>query len=393
MRYYLSNNHVLKWLEIPALFDIKKDELYEIDGEAFEFLNRCTSPEGCEVDNIDADFLSFCLSEGVLTTEGCSEKRALIVKSPVPSLRYLELQVTDKCNLKCRHCFVGASQNIELSVAAIKNILDEFIEMQGLRLMITGGEPLMHSAFEEINAILPDYKCRKVLFTNGLLLNRQILKKLNFDEMQFSIDGMEHGHDALRGKGMFKIVMQKIDDAIKSGIPISVATVVHSENLDEFDNMEALFKEIGIKDWTVDVPTLAGNFKENSHFYVPPDIAGKYLNYGFGNNYHFSEEGFGCGLHLISVLANGGIAKCTFYADIPLGSINEGLKTVWERLKPVKLSELECFDISCPVINACRGGCRYRASVTSGTCNEKLKKDIYKCYAYGIIKREHEALE
>ena len=377
---------------MPSLYDLKKDELFELDEDAFWFMNECASAEGCRVEGIDRDFLHFCLSEGILTAEKYFRKPTPPpLKSPVPSLRYLELQITDRCNLKCRHCFVGDSQNNEISVVTVRKILDEFIQMQGLRVMITGGEPLMHRDFKQINDMLPDYGCRKVLFTNGLLLNRQIMKNLNFDEIQFSIDGMERGHDALRGKGTFRIVIRQMEDAVKLGIPSSVATIVHSRNLDEFDKMRELFKNIGIKDWTVDIPSPAGNLRNNLSFLVPPDAAGKYLNYGFGENYHGSTEGFACGLHLCSILANGIIAKCAFYSGTPIGHIKEGLRVAWQRLNPIKLEELECFDISCPVINLCRGGCRYRASASSEAGGNNYKKDIYKCYAYGIIKAGHEA--
>lgn len=386
MKYYLSNNLALKWLEEKYLYDITKDELYELDDEAFEFLKRCTHKGGCDIEGISLDFIDFCFNERILTKEPYTLKIPSLIKSPVPSLRYLELQITDKCNLRCKHCFVGESQNNELSLDIIKNIFDEFALMQGLRVMITGGEPLMHSSFSRLNKILPEYPFRKILFTNGILLNKGIIEFLKVDEIQFSIDGMEKGHDSLRGKGTFVNALQKLQLAKALGFDVSVATIVHSENLREFDEMEKLFREIGIKDWTVDIPSPTGNLINNPSFQVPPEIAGRYLNYGFGENYHSTAEGFACGLHLLSILANGAIAKCAFYCSSPLGYIHEGLRNVWQRLKPIKLDELECSKISCPVIDSCRGGCRFRATLYDGNNANNCKKDIYKCFAYGIIK-------
>lgn len=378
MRYYLSDGFVLKWLETPSVYDIKGDELYELDDNAFEFLKKCSTPEGC-IDNADAGFIDYCLSEGILTKEAVNTKRPVLAKSPVPSLRYLELQITDKCNLKCGHCYIGKPMNNEISPDKIKIVLDEFEEMQGLRLLITGGEPLIHSRFNEINLLLPEYNFRKILFTNGLLLNEKVLKGLNADEIQFSVDGMERGHEAIRGKGTYKIVMKKIRETIDAGISVSVATMVHGKNLDEFDEMDDIFRKIGIKDWTVDVPCVSGNLKENHIFQVPPEIAGKYLNYGFGGGLHGGGEGFACGLHLMSVLADGNICKCAFYSHTPVGNISEGLRRSWERIMPVKLNELECSDMSCRFIDECRGGCRFRAG-------DNRKKDLYKCYGYDIMK-------
>lgn len=376
MRYYLSDKCELKFLEFPTVYNISSDEIYELDEQAFDLLKNCASKKGCDIEN--KDFLKYCLSEGILVPYPSDVKRAEIIKSPIPSLRYLELQITDKCNLKCKHCYIGKPKNIELPIEEIKNVLEEFEKMQGLRVLITGGEPLLHSDFALLNQILPNYRLRKILLTNGLLLNNSILKDLNVQEIQFSVDGMKKGHEAIRGKGTFKKVMSIIDEALTLGFDVSIATMIHKENLDEFDDMEKLFKSLKIKDWTVDAPSFAGNLTQNESIFVPPEIAGKYLNYGFGEGLHAGDAGFACGLHLFSVLADGSLCKCSFYSNKKIGRIEEGLRKNWEKVKPIRLDELECFSLSCRYIEICRGGCRFRA----GDLN---KKDLYKCYCYDII--------
>jgi len=393
MRYYLAEHAALKCLESLSVYDIRRDELYEVDEDAFVWLQECATPEGGGPQNSEADFVEYCLSEGLLLYEKVNARRPVVIKSPVPSLRYLELQITDKCNLKCRHCYVGKPQNKEISIPDLKRLLDEFETMQGLRLMITGGEPLMHSDFDRFNKLLPGYAFRKILFTNGMLINEKILQSLGVDEIQFSVDGMEHGHDFLRGPGSFKRVIQAMKKALESGFKISAATMIHKENLNEFEEMKVLFNSLCISDWTVDAPTPAGSLKDDSSICVPPDIGGKFLGYGFGGGMHGSSEGYGCGLHLASVLANGDIAKCAFYSANPAGNIREGLTAVWSRVRPVSLRALKCYSVSCPVIEECRGGCRYRASVmdeandfSSGNDSDGNACDFYKCCYYGIMK-------
>lgn len=197
MTYFLTRQSILKWLETPSVYDIKKDELYELDDESFEFLKLCSSEKGCYSEN--TEFIDYCRVEGLLTKETISVKRPPLIKSPEPSLRYLELQITDRCNLRCKHCYIGETAPKELSIKQIIEILKEFEEMQGLRLMITGGEPLLHSNFDALNDVLPGFLIRKVLFTNGLLLSKDLLRGLNVDEIQISIDGLQKGHDSLRG--------------------------------------------------------------------------------------------------------------------------------------------------------------------------------------------------
>ncbi|HSW62743.1 MAG TPA: radical SAM protein [Dissulfurispiraceae bacterium] len=389
MKYYLAPHCALKRLEEPCVYHVKRDELYELDEQAFAYLAVAAEPSGA-VPPLDREFLSFCLSEGLLVTSPVCMTRPEPVQSPLPSLRYLELQITTRCNLRCHHCYVGDPERTELSLDDLKRVLDEFQGMQGLRLLITGGEPSLHTQFHEFNQLLPSYAFRKVLFTNGQMLGDRVIGQLAVDEIQISIDGLEKGHDALRGKGTFRKAFVEAERAIRAGIPVSVATVVHRQNLDEFEGMSALFPGIGILDWTVDVPTPAGFFSEHPELQVPPDVAGRYLSYGFGGGIHSGGDGFACGLHLASVLANGEVCKCAFYPASPAGTLREGLARAWSRIRPVSLDELDCATAGCPVLGECRGGCRYRAERSAPEHmpgNRKRRTpDFYKCHAYGIIK-------
>lgn len=376
MSYYLAKQAALKWLEIPSVYQIAKDELYELDDASFNFLKSCASPVGCDSKN--SAFVDYCLEEGLLTTLQGAVHRSVLKQAPEPSLRYLELQITDACNLRCKHCYIDHSDHNELSVDQVAKVLGEFEEMQGLRVLITGGEPLVHSKFREINEVLPDFFIRKVLFTNGVLLKKETLKTLNVDEIQVSLDGLEPAHDKIRGSGTFKYAFEAMGHALNAGFDVSVSTMIHKYNRADFDDLEQLVKQMGIKDWTVDIPCLTGRLKKNEDFSVNPAESGKFLGYGYGNGLHSSTQGYGCGLHLIAVMANGNIAKCTFYGDQPVGTVQQGLKAAWRKMQPIRLKDLEC---DCEYLEVCRGGCRYRAELIEG----KSGRDPYRCMLYGIL--------
>jgi radical SAM protein with 4Fe4S-binding SPASM domain len=314
-------------------------------------------------------------------------QRPAPTKAPSPSLRYLELQITKNCNLTCRHCYIGGKEGgdrggtDELSLGLIRAILHQFEEMQGLRVLISGGEPLLHSQFKEINDILPEFFIRKVLITNGLLLTTDMLAGLNVHEIQVSIDGLGHAHDSLRGKGTFRSSMNGIRKALQAGYQVSVSTMVHRKNLNDFDKMKDLFERLGVKDWTVDVPCITGRLKHHPEFQISPEVGGKYLRYGFGEGLHAGTPGFACGTHLMAVTADGKAAKCTFFHDKAVGSIEEGLRENWQRIEPISLSTLSC---DCFHLSECRGGCRYRALLLG----DELGKDYYKCHSYDILDAE-----
>ncbi len=373
MAYYLSENFVLKWLETPYLYNIQADELYEIDEESFEFLRGCI--KGREICN-DKTFLQYCLNEGILLERPRETGHPRLSKSPLPSLRYLELQITNRCNLQCKHCYIDDEDAAELPLSDILAVLKEFEEMQGLRVMITGGEPLLYSRFKELNERLSGFRIRKVLFSNGLRLGRETLKELNVQEIQISIDGLERAHDLIRGKGTFKRAIESLRLAREHGFDVSVATVIHSENLNDLDALEKIFLDMAVKTWAVDIPCNEGRLKSNREFLLSPEMAGKYLRYGFGEDLHYTSSGFACGLHLMAITADGGVARCTFYSNRKVGNISEGLRTCWHRIRPLRIEELKC---DCDLTEVCRGGCRFRAELLTG---DPHGKDLYRCNLY-----------
>lgn len=376
MQYFLSRQAALKRLETPSVYQVGRDELYELDQESFRFLASCAAADGCA--GPDTAFTDYCIDEGLLTRERVSVARPSVEQAPEPSLRYLELQITSRCNLRCRHCYIGDTEAQELPVDQVRSVLREFERMQGLRVLLTGGEPLLHSRFDEINELLPDFFLRTVLFTNGLLLKPATLRRLKVHEIQVSIDGLQAAHDALRGPGTWESSMDGLRRALDAGFAASVSTMVHPAGLRDFDALDRLFRSLGVKEWAVDVPCPSGRMREHPDLAVAPSAGGALLGYGYGGGMHASGRGFGCGLHLMAVMPDGTAAKCTFYADRAVGKISEGLRSCWERVRPVRLERLAC---SCEFLEACRGGCRYRAEVLEGPGG----RDRYRCALYGVL--------
>ncbi len=374
----LKDDCLLKLLESPYVYNIKKDELYEVNDKAIGFLMKCNGITPNLESKGEADFLSYCLSENILEElEEPKARKIFTNKSPEPSLRYLELQITNKCNIICKHCYLGEAGKIDLDYETIVNIFNEFEAIQGLRLLITGGEPILHKRFWEINDRLPEYGFRNILLSNGTLIIKEIAERLNVHEVQVSIDGMENGHDAIRGKGSFKKAITGIESLKSAGIDVSVATMIHAKNTVEFEGLNKLIKDTGIVEWNVDVPCEAGYLKGNSNFVLPYSEAAQYMHYGFGGGSHGSVNSFVCGSHLCAVTPSGKVIRCGFYPEAPLGDVGEGLRTCWERMQHIKLTELNC---DCEYINECKGGCRYRAEIYKNL----YAPDPVQCYARGV---------
>ena len=171
----LAPGHILRKLESPFVYDIIKDDLYELDEEAFNFLLKCDGKN--PISNIpnyyeSTQTIDFMLDERILIMKKGDDHRK--IKNPassIPSLRYLLLNISDKCNITCKHCYLGNPGNLEMDIGTFENVVSQFEDMGGLKLMISGGEPLLHSRFWELMEILPSYDLRVVILSDGTLID------------------------------------------------------------------------------------------------------------------------------------------------------------------------------------------------------------------------------
>jgi radical SAM protein with 4Fe4S-binding SPASM domain len=356
----LTPRCTIKRLEEDYVYHIPKDELYEVNDDALKFLISCDGTRAWGELEPDPEFLEYCLAEDILEHGQSPVPIELFeVKSPIPSLRYLEWLVTLRCNLKCRHCYLGDPKTLDFPERLIKPLLEQFSRMQGLRIMVSGGEPLLYKHFEMLNNLLPNYPIRAILLTNGLLLDNALLSTLNFHEIQVSLDGMEHGHEFIRGAGTFSKTVEIMEQIRNAGMDLSVATMVHCENLDEWDEMEALVRGLGAREWNIDYPCVSGRWGDHPELAVDLSEAAQRMRYGFGGSYHGSSPGWTCGRHLVAVLPSGEVCRCGLFQKKVFGSIDEGLVDAWNRVERIPMNKTECTD--CPSAESCGGGCRFRA--------------------------------
>jgi radical SAM protein with 4Fe4S-binding SPASM domain len=355
----LQREAALKRLEDSFIYHTGRDELYEIDENAETFLAACNgTTEGKSLTD-DSEFVEYCVEEGILELlENPDEIKTEVNISPLPSLRYLELQLTEKCNLACRHCYLGTAGKRDMELETALGITGEFHSMGGLRLLISGGEPLLYPRLEDFLKEISSLKIRRVLLTNGTLIDKKNIGMLDVEEIQFSLDGWERGHEVLRGRGTFAKTIEGIERAVAAGKQVSLATMIHGENLNDFERMKDFAMEIGAREWGIDIMCVAGNLRENAGLVVPYKTAAEYMKYSYGGGYHGSSDGYGCGRHLMTVLPRGTAVKCGFY-DTSLGNAGEGLEKCWLNLEHIKLDDMKCR--RCPVVNDCCGGCRFRA--------------------------------
>ncbi len=392
----LLENVAIRNLEVPTLYDYIKNEMFELDEEAFNAIKLFNGNHTLEqISKITRSSIkdlkkltNYLIEENLLTDRKMEDKAGAeaLHKSPVPSLRTILVHITNYCNLDCIHCYVDKSQRLEMKTEIFYDLVKQFDELQGLKILISGGEPLTHPKFFEIMEQIKKVKIRKVLLTNGILLNDEKIKRLKglVQEVQISLDGTQSHNQFRKMKNAFNQALKNIQILKNNDFPVSISTMIHRKNLDELPELEKILNDLKVDNWYLDVPTVTGEYRNNPLFHLDPETAGKALKkYGFGQKFYYESETYACGAHLCAIMANGDVAKCGFFEDQPVENIkNKSLKECWQLIKDNYIweqKELKCYDMKCEYLKDCKGGCRYRACIDTDNI---LGIDRVKCAYY-----------
>ncbi|MCW5803561.1 MAG: radical SAM protein [Deltaproteobacteria bacterium] len=154
-----------------------------------------------------------------------------------PLLAWLE--ITRRCNLRCEHCFVegGEARNGEMSTARIMRLLDELAELGVFSVVISGGEPTIHSDFVAIVRRAHELGFTVSIATNGMALREKLLSQLPTDDLiiSMSLDGA-HGQGG-PGVSDFDYVTQRIVEVRDRGFNTSIMTTTTHDNVRELNRI------------------------------------------------------------------------------------------------------------------------------------------------------------
>mgnify|MGYP001624252922 CR=1 FL=1 len=129
---------------------------------------------------------------------------------------HLYLEITERCNLHCLHCYNSSSSTgLDLQPSVFFKLLNEICHApEEWSLSFSGGEPLLHPHFFEFLDSTLKNQIPTSLVTNGLLLNK-IPQKYFFGKtplkLQISLDAMTPEIDnEIRGGNHFNNVIDII---------------------------------------------------------------------------------------------------------------------------------------------------------------------------------------
>ena len=169
-------------------------------------------------------------------------------------LRVIQLQLTNKCNLTCPHCYArsGARAARELSLDSKLALIDAFADLGGVRLFLTGGETLLD---RDLRAVIAHAKSRHLfvyLSTNGFGVNERTaarLAGLGVGAVNVSIDGAcAETHDAFRGrKGAYDQAVRALRAFIQTGVACASHTTLTKANLGQSVEISKQMRALGAR--------------------------------------------------------------------------------------------------------------------------------------------------
>jgi MoaA/NifB/PqqE/SkfB family radical SAM enzyme len=166
-------------------------------------------------------------------------------------LARIVIELTNRCNLSCSHCFEERHAAIgDLPLEILAKVLRDGKSCGIEQVSFTGGEPTIHRQFEEIIDRVADADYLFSFVSNGVSFPRiypSLLKQRRwFLGITFSLDGArEASHDQLRGKGSYRSVMRAISICTYKNLPFTLNMVLTAQNRNEIGEMVALAEQLG----------------------------------------------------------------------------------------------------------------------------------------------------
>lgn len=160
----------------------------------------------------------------------------------------ITIDVTSKCNLRCKHCRVNEIR-YDMTLDEIEKVFNKLTDFKPRGVFISGGEPLIRDDIVEIVKKSKKLAPVTILNTNSLLLTENKLKELidsGLNYIQVSVDGIEEQHDYIRGKGTYKKTIEKMKliNEYSDQIKLHISSVVSQKNIDYMEEFARQILEI-----------------------------------------------------------------------------------------------------------------------------------------------------
>ena len=258
-------------------------------------------------------------------------------------LTYIFFELTQRCNLTCRHCGSDCSKDPALPELPFQDVIDV---LEGIRrkhdpsritVALTGGEPLLYPDFFKLGRAISDLGFPWGMVTNGWAWTPEKVaaaRRARMCTITVSLDGPREIHDWLRGRaGSFDRAVETL--RLLAAEPwiqkLDVVTCVHRRNLDQLDETRAILADLGLKHWRLFTISPIGRAADDPDLLLDKEGFQKLMAWiesrrmTDGVRVTYSESGYlgGCdttvrdypffcraGINVAGIMADGSILAC-----------------------------------------------------------------------------------
>jgi len=254
---------LVKGARRAAIYDLVNGNVYSVNENAVELLQKCENGNCLKgvtkkTDLSINEILKYLRQLQKLKLGRFVTKKEKTAKKILPKLRnhqlsFIWLEIAEKCNLRCLHCYNESDENIatkdKLTLEDWVRVLKEARKLGCESCQFIGGEPFLYqdNLFYLISfAKRIGYKFIEI-FTNATLLNEEILKRLVRLKVNLAISLYADNpgiHDRITQiKGSFEKTAKAIKNAKKLNIPLRVAVIIMKQNQNSAKETSANFAQ------------------------------------------------------------------------------------------------------------------------------------------------------
>lgn len=292
----------------------------------------------------------------------------------------LQFHVTNKCNLRCKHCYMKCESGYsnELSYSEIITVIREFCDYGGKQIVFTGGEILLKKEFPEILKFSKEQGLYTIAITNGTLWTDPLIDEVSkyIDQIQVSLDGYNEDTNAqVRGSGVFDKALKCADKFLNKGTEVILAfTPMYDYEKEKYIEFGSFLVEkysnqklfLDFAPWILNGRNISADAKKNELYYKDSIEVFDAIFPGYEVSLFtdiFDSPVQNCGYGKIVLNSNGDFAFCSCLSEIPkIGNVREmPMKEIFELSKIV--SEKTCVNHLIPCKDCdfrylCGGSCR-----------------------------------
>jgi radical SAM protein with 4Fe4S-binding SPASM domain len=163
-------------------------------------------------------------------------------------LHSINFEITARCNLNCRHCYINLPVSdldaaaAELSLDEMSDIADQAVAKGAMWCLLTGGEPLLRKDFDDIYMMLKRKGLLMSVFTNATLVQEhhlELFKKYPPRDMEVTVYGAsrETFERVTRKEGSFDRFTRKLFQLQKAGVNVRLKAMALRSNVHEMDKI------------------------------------------------------------------------------------------------------------------------------------------------------------